>query len=81
LEIKITIGSTEIANINANSVYINGESTFKKWRVCSKINYAIGRTSGDRNIIDTRLNVINDSDLVDLAVNRKNTGSAGKFGY
>lgn len=71
MKTEIFLGKVQLTTVQNNAVILYGDNTLNGWRTRSKTNVALGRISGDCNFVASRLNSLNDSDIIDMVV--KNT--------
>lgn len=64
----IYLGKVLVSSVHSNASLLYGENQTRGWQTRSKGNSAIGRVNGDRNIIASRLNLLNDPDILDTFI-------------
>jgi hypothetical protein len=69
---EIRLGRVNVTAVQNNANVLYGDNILKGWQSRTKSNAALGRVNGDRNIIASRLNYLNDPDFIDMFV--KTTG-------
>ncbi|MGQ9498344.1 MAG: hypothetical protein ACUVRC_04225 [Desulfotomaculales bacterium] len=69
----ICLGKVSIAGVRNNAGVFYGENALRGWRTRVKSNAGAGRVTGDGNLVVSRLNLLNDPDVVDTpAANTRN---------
>lgn len=68
---KIYLGKVNFTSVQNNAGVFYGDNTLKSWQTRLKNNAALGRVNGDCNLIASRLNFINDSDIFDMVVKKQ----------
>ncbi|MDF9407988.1 hypothetical protein L7E55_06380 [Pelotomaculum isophthalicicum JI] len=68
MKTEIYLGKINLAMAQGNAGIFYGDNTLKGWRASSKRNLSLGRVNGDGNFIASRLNFLNDSDIIDMFV-------------
>ncbi len=68
MKTEIYLGKVNVTSVQNNAVLNYGESSFLKWVTRSKVNSALSRVSGDGNVFESRLNLVNDPDLFDVII-------------
>ncbi|MEW5762864.1 MAG: hypothetical protein AB1776_06665 [Bacillota bacterium] len=72
---EIHLGKIIIISVQNNAGVFHGENLMRGWCTRAKSNSGFGRVSGDGNLVTSRLNLLNDPDLIDLPAA---AGRAGK---
>ncbi len=68
MKTEIYLGNVQVSSVQNNAVLNYGESSFIKWITRSKVNSALSRVSGDGNVFESKLNLVNDPDVFDVIV-------------
>ena len=80
MAINMSFDAIQINYIHENSGIFIGSNRAYNWLTQKKINSAQGTVTGDGNLLLRNLNVINDSDLIDMPINAGNAANAQKQG-
>lgn len=65
----IYLKEVKMSSVQSNAGVFYGENRLSGWHSRSKGNNAVGRVNGDGNRIASRLNAVNDQDIIDMSVN------------
>lgn len=68
MKTEIYLGKVNLSSVNNNAGLLYGENTLHGWQTRAKGNAAISRVSGDGNLIASRLNFLNDPDIIDTLI-------------
>ena len=74
---KIFLGKIKIDQLRGNVGVFWGENTMWDWHTHSKANSGLGRISGDGNYIGSKLNYVDDQDIIDLFLRKPGRKKAG----
>lgn len=67
---RIFLGRIKIDQLTGNAGIFWGENTMRDWHTNAKANATLGRISGDGNYIASKVNYLNDQDLIDYSLRR-----------
>lgn len=73
MKTEILLGNVTINSIQQNAGVFYGENSAGGWKTRFKFNAALGRVNGDRNVIASRLNLVNDPDVIDMSAGAPNS--------
>lgn len=68
MKTQIYLGKVSMGSVQNNAGVLYGENSLRDWQTRSKGNSAFGRVNGDGNLIVSKLNLLNDPDLIDMIV-------------
>jgi len=74
---ELILGKIKVDLLTGNSGVFWGENTLRGWHTYAKANAVMGRISGDRNFISSKINYLDDQDVIDYFIRKRGRKKAG----